>query len=349
MVRGMFQAGEILCERYRIDGVLSSGSFGVVYAAFDLEASDHVALKAMHKEALANEELVERFSREAEIGAQLNHANVARLRDLDAVLNADGTPRVPFLVFDRVPGVPLGRLLDHRGGLEVAEAEHVMFGLLSALEAAHAIGVLHRDIKPDNVLLQPPESARVASNLSGDLYERLGVPALDDPVWEDVRASSVKVVDFGLAKLLEVGDRKVAPLTRAGVVAGTAHYVSPEQVRGQKTDYRSDLYSAGILLYRLLTGATPFQGASATEVAIKHLTEPVPTLPPPLDAHEINAVIQRATAKRPEDRYVSAGDMRWATRCALDPSAKERRPLMITPPPIRRPTALTRFKRWLKG
>lgn len=345
----MFQAGEILCERYRIDGVISSGSFGVVYAAHDLRDDDGVAIKAMHQQALADQELVERFSREAEIGAQLKHPNVARLRDLDAVVDAEGNPRVPFLVFDRVPGVPLGRLLDHRGGLPVAEAEHVMYGVLSALEAAHAIGVLHRDIKPDNVLLQPPEATRVTVDPEGDLFARLGVPPLHEAIWEDVRASSVKVVDFGLAKLLEIGDRRVAPLTRAGVVAGTAHYVSPEQVRGQTTDYRSDLYSAGILLYRVLTGTTPFQGQAAAEVAIKHLTEPVPTLPAPLDEHEVNAVIQRATAKKPDERYTSAGDMRWAMRCALDPGARKRRPTIVTPPPIRRPTALTRFKRWLKG
>ncbi|MFT4705840.1 MAG: serine/threonine protein kinase [Bradymonadia bacterium] len=345
----LFQIGQQLSGRYEVTAELAGGSFGVVYVAHDLISGDRVALKTLQPSALANDELLQRFTREAEIGAQLQHPNVARLRDLDALTSADGQRSIPFLVFDCVPGVALGSVLRTRGSLRLDESVHVMDAVLGALDAAHRIGVLHRDLKPDNVLAIPPESLRGDPRESGTVSGTLGLPELDDAVWQDLTACTPMVVDFGLGKLLEIGDRQVQPLTRAGVAAGTAHYISPEQVRALTVDYRADLYGAAMLWLALLLGRAPYEGRTAMDVAMQHVSAPLPDLPASIASHALAEVLSKAAEKNPADRYNSAGEMRWAMQSALDPTRSLAKPV-ITPPPAIRPTGpLKRLKRWLRG
>lgn len=343
----MIAPGSTIVGRYRVETTLAEGSFGVVYAAHDVEEGDRVALKLLRGDQTGDEEILQRFAREAEIGAQLVHPRVARLRSLERTSLTD--TGVPFLVFDCVPGLPLGVLLRQRGALSVEEAGHLMAHVLDALEAAHARGILHRDLKPDNVLIVPPDDARRPVDIAGTLAARLGVPEPDAETWRDLTTCEARVVDFGLGKLLEIEDREVAPLTRAGVAAGTAHYISPEQVRSETIDYRADLYGAGTLLYALLAGRPPFDDPLATTVALRHLREPFPPLPAPLDNHPIAAVVTRATEKKPGARYASAGEMRWALVMAAFPErATEERPTIVAPPRVRRPSAFNRLRRWWK-
>ena len=340
----VFVPGARLSGRYRIETVLAEGSFGVVMVAHDEVTGERVAIKSLREDRVHDHEMLLRFAREAEVGAQLVHPNIARLRALETTgLGPDGRP---YLVFDCIAGLPLGTLLDHRGVLRPDEALHVMIDVLAALEAAHARGVVHRDLKPDNILIAPDASLACEMDIAGSVSGRLGIVELDHEVWQDLRACSVHVVDFGLSKLLEIEDREVEPLTRAGMTAGTAHYISPEQVSGETIDYRTDLYGAGVLLWTLLSGRPPFDDPVATTVAVRHLREPLPPLAAPLDEHEVAQVVARATEKRPAKRYATAGEMAWALAAAFDPSHE--RPEIVAPPRIRRASTLSRLTRWLR-
>jgi serine/threonine-protein kinase len=173
---------------------------------------------------------------------------------------------------------------------------------------------------------------------------RLGIPEPDHESWSDLRDHSVKVLDFGLAKLLDVGQGRVKALTKAGYAPGTAHYMSPEQARGfGDIDYRADLYAVGLLLYRMLTGVEAFPGDNAMDVIEHQLSAPTPALPSHL-ADDLNRVVQRATAKNPADRFSSADEMAWATRCAQNPILRSGpAPIIVTPPPLSKPSLLRRL------
>jgi serine/threonine-protein kinase len=314
--------------------------------ASDEVTGDRVAIKSLRNDRVHDHEMLLRFAREAEVGAQLVHPNIARLRALETT--SLGPEGVPYLVFDCIAGLPLGAVLAYRDVLRPEEALHIMVDVLAALEAAHARGVVHRDLKPDNILLAPPPALAQAMDIAGTVSGRLGIVELDHEIWQDVRKCSVHVVDFGLSKLLEIEDREVEPLTRAGMTAGTAHYISPEQVAGETIDYRTDLYGAGVLLWTLLTGRPPFDDAVATTVALRHLKEPLPALPEPLEAHPVARVIARATEKRPSKRFATAGEMAWALATAFDPTQADTRPEIVAPPRVRRASTLSRLTRWLR-
>jgi serine/threonine-protein kinase len=263
--------GTVLDRRYRIDAPVARGGMSTVYAGTDLRLDRRVAVKVMSPALAHDPTFVERFVREARTAARLSHPNAVAVFDQ----GAEDTPtgRVVFLVMELVPGSTLREVLRRRGRLRPDEAVSVLEPVLAALAAAHRAGLVHRDVKPENVLV------------SAD--------------------GTVKVVDFGLARAVAAPSTS----TSTGMVLGTVAYVSPEQVSRGAADARSDVYSAGILLFELLTGAPPYGGDSALAVAYRHVHDDVPApsalvpgIPPALDE-----LVLRATRREPGGRPVDAG------------------------------------------
>ncbi|MFE2165844.1 protein kinase [Streptomyces sp. NPDC059447] len=268
--------------RYRIDGLLGEGGMAQVYKAYDAKLARAVAIKTMLPGLAAEQGLPERFRREARAMAGLAHPNVVTVHDTGEEPLPDGPP-VPYFVMELVTGPSLADRLRTGGALPVPAAMDVADQVLNALGASHEQDLVHRDIKPSNVLLAGGGVAKVA--------------------------------DFGIVRAI-TGPGTV--LTGTGMMVGTAHYMSPEQARGLPLDGRSDLYAVGVLLFEMLTGRLPFGGADVFAIALRHVSEPPPTLAsyglPGLPGLE--ALLARALAKRPEDRYPDAATMRTALRAA---------------------------------
>ena len=258
--------GQLLDGRYRVESLIARGGMATVYLGTDTRLERTVALKIMHAELASDEDFVRRFVGEARSVAQLSHPNVVTVYDQ----GADG--QILYLAMEYVPGRTLRDLLNSRGRLSPQEALDIMAGVLGGLAAAHDAGIAHRDVKPENVLL----------NDSG----------------------AVKVADFGLARLLAGVSQ-----TKSGMIIGTAAYLAPEQVAGGAADARTDVYAAGVMLFELLTGGQPHTGDTPLAVAYKHVNEVVPPpssvvpgLPPALDA-----LVALATSRDPELRPGDAG------------------------------------------
>jgi len=259
--------GTLFNGRFRIIRKLGAGGMAEVYLAEDEELGRKVALKVLNERHARDEQFVERFKREARNAAGLNHPNIVRVYDRG---QAEGTY---FISMEYLDGPTLKELLVRKGPTPPLTAIKFAREILSALAEAHKHEIVHRDIKPHNVIVS-----------SG---------------W------NVKVADFGIARA------GASQMTEAGSIVGTAQYLSPEQARGKPVDQRSDLYSLGIVLYEMLTGKVPFTGDAAVEIAMKHLDtipEPPSSLRPEI-SHELDAVVMRALAKDPDDRYSSAEEM----------------------------------------
>jgi serine/threonine-protein kinase len=256
--------GAILSGRYRLEAKLGSGGMSTVYLASDETLERRVAVKVMHREMSDQPDQLERFRREARAVAQLSHPNVV------AVIDAGEDGGHPYIVFEYVEGETLKQRIDRLGRLPVDEATAYAIEIGRGLAAAHARRMVHRDVKPQNVLIDPEGRA--------------------------------KVTDFGIARTLESDG-----LTKTGRVLGTTDYVSPEQAMGHGVDLRSDIYSLGVLLYEMLTGDVPFQAETVVGVAMKHVNEEMPDVQAlrPEVSNTLAAVIERATAKDPTRRYAS--------------------------------------------
>jgi serine/threonine-protein kinase len=262
--------GQVLDGRYRVDSLIARGGMATVYLATDRRLDRTVALKVMHPELARHDEFVSRFIREAKTAAKLTHPNIVAVFDQ----SADGGH--VYLVMEYVDGQTLRELLSDRGRLTPREALEILAPVLSALGAAHRAGMVHRDVKPENVLIA-----------SAGGY-----------------AHAVKVADFGLARSAAAG----ATVSLAGMIVGTASYLAPEQVKSGVCDARSDVYSAGIVLYELLTGDKPFVADSPIQVAYRHVHDRVPepsASVPGLDP-ALDALVRRATAKDPDERPADA-------------------------------------------
>jgi eukaryotic-like serine/threonine-protein kinase len=253
--------------RYRIMRKLGSGGMADVYLAEDEELGRRVAIKILNDKHANDEQFVERFRREAKNAAGLSHPNIVSIYDRG---EAEGTY---YIAMEYLDGRSLKEIVVARGPLPIGDAIEATRQVLTALRFAHRKGVVHRDIKPHNVM--------------ADADGRL------------------KVTDFGIARA------GVSQMTEAGSIIGTAQYLSPEQARGAAVDQRSDLYSIGVVLYEMLTGQVPFTGESPVEIAMKHLSDTPrppsllrPEIPPDLDM-----VVLRALAKNPEDRFQTAEEM----------------------------------------
>lgn len=345
------EPGDVIDGRFEVQGEIASGAFGVVFHAVDREdGGADVALKTVRPEVFSRPKLVERFLQEITICQRLRHPHTARVRASGRHLVGPRGPELPYLVLDLVRGLPLGVVVDERGPLDDDETAHVLGALLASLAEAHGLGIVHRDLKPNNVLIEARES-RVGELRSGDtVAERLGVPGPTDRTWADLTDHGVKVVDFGLGKIIAGKGRRARPLTTLGKAAGTPHYMSPEQVRGGRDiDYRSDLYGVGMLLYRVIAGRPAFRG-SIGEIALSQLRDPPPPLPEPWTDHPLAAVYERATRKEPDERYASANEMGWALRCAVDQSlADAPAPSFERPPRPEGPSILTRIMDLFSG
>ena len=260
--------GTILSGRYRLDSKLGSGGMSTVYLAGDETLERQVAIKVLHREISDQPDQSERFRREARAVAQLSHPNLV------SVIDAGEDGGYPYIVFEYVPGDTLKKRIEAVGRLPLDEATAYAIEIGRGLAAAHARMLVHRDVKPQNVLIDPEGRA--------------------------------KVTDFGIARSLESDG-----LTKTGRVLGTTDYVSPEQAMGRDVDARSDIYSLGVLLYEMLTGRPPFAAETLVGVAMKHVNVPMPDVRAarPEASAVLAAVVERATAKDPNKRYLDMAAM----------------------------------------
>jgi serine/threonine-protein kinase len=261
----------LLGERYQLDELIGRGGMATVWRATDTVLNRPVAVKRLHAGLVADDELAERFRREALLVARLSHPNLVHV--LDRGEDADG----PYLVLELVEGENLKSRIRREGPLPAADAARICAQVAHALEYAHGQGVVHRDIKAQNVLLSPDGTAKLA--------------------------------DFGIARMMEADGE--AGLTRTDMLLGSADYLSPEQANGHVLDARSDVYSLGIVLFEALTATLPFMGEGFVAVAMKHCSEPLPdprtvvaSIPPWLAG-----IVMRAADKDPALRFPSAGAM----------------------------------------
>ncbi|MCX5332795.1 MULTISPECIES: protein kinase [unclassified Streptomyces] len=279
---GRYAGRAIANNRYQLRDLLGEGGMASVHLAHDTVLDRPVAIKTLHTELGREQAFRERFRREAQAVAKLTHTNIVSVFDTGED-NLDGMT-MPYIVMEYVEGRPLGSVLDedvrHHGAMPADKALKITADVLAALEISHEMGLVHRDIKPGNVMM--------------------------------TKRGVVKVMDFGIARAMQSG---VTSMTQTGMVVGTPQYLSPEQALGRGVDARSDLYSVGIMLFQLVTGRLPFDADSPLAIAYAHVQEePVAasqinrSLPPAVDA-----LIARALKKNPNERFPSAEAMR--TEC----------------------------------
>jgi eukaryotic-like serine/threonine-protein kinase len=255
--------GEVLSGRYELEELVGTGGMSSVYRAHDRLLARKVALKVLHEHYGSDEAHVERFRREARAVATLSHPNIV------SVIDRGEHEGRQFIVFEYVEGENLKRMIERRGPLPVALALELAIQIARGLSFAHGQGLVHRDVKPQNVLM----------NGTGD----------------------AKVTDFGIARSLAVQHG----MTQTGTVLGTSDYIAPEQAQGRQVDEHSDVYSLGVVLYELLTAKVPFPGDNFVAIAMRHINEPPPSVRderPDVPPH-VDAAVQKAMAKDPGDRF----------------------------------------------
>jgi eukaryotic-like serine/threonine-protein kinase len=279
------KVGDRVADRYELEELVGEGGMSSVFRARDAVLERRVALKILHEHHARDPEYVERFRREAQAIARLAHPNIVTVIDRGEWRGRQ------FIVFEHVSGETLKDVVEREAPLPVERVLALTHQIARALAFAHESGIVHRDVKPHNVLLDDE-----------------GTP---------------KVTDFGIARSLDLDDE----LTETGTVLGTSDYISPEQASGERVDERSDQYSLGILLYELLTGEVPYTGPNLMAVALRHLRDPIPSVralrpdvPPRVDA-----VVARALAKRPRDRFPSMEAMTAALEASLAEERTARR------------------------
>ena len=282
--------GELIDGRYQLIRHMASGGMATIYEGLDTRLDRKVAVKIMHPHLAQDEQFVERFIREAKASAALSHPNIVSVQDQG--WNQNGTPAV-FLVMELVEGHTLREYLNEQGALSVASGIQFLLPVLSALSAAHKLGIVHRDIKPDNILIS--------------------------------KEGRIKIADFGLAKGPLLGTTMTA---ESSIVLGSVSYLSPEQVQRGIADARSDVYSAAITAFEIFTGEKPYAGEEPIQIAYMHVNERVPLMstkrsgiPPELDQ-----LIYRATNSDPDARPRDAGEFHQSLTLiaqALDPNQKQ--------------------------
>jgi serine/threonine-protein kinase len=302
-------AGDVIAGRYELVELIGRGGMSSVWKAHDRLLDRIVAIKVLHEHFTNDEEYVERFRREARSVAQLSHPNIV------TVIDRGEEEGRQYIVFEYVEGENLKQVIEREGPLPVRDALLLALQMARALGFAHDRGLIHRDVKPQNVLLN-----------------------------EDRQA---KMTDFGIARSVDVEG-----VTITGTVLGTSEYIAPEQARGQRVDALTDVYSLGVVLYELLTGAVPFEGENFVAIALRHVNEPAPSVlegrpecPP-----RVGMAVERAMSKRPEERFQSMAELCSELEdclAELDPSSEDatmivRRPLA---PPRRRRQPRSRKRR----
>jgi len=307
--------GRVLNNRYQIERLLGTGGMADVYLATDTLLGRHVAVKILHPQYAKDPVFIQRFRQEAQAAANLNQRNIVNVFDWGIDEGVD------YLVMEHVEGSNLKDIILRGGPLLPERAVEIAVAISGALEAAHANGIVHRDIKPQNIIVMPD--------------------------------NQIKVMDFGIARA--AGG---SAMTQTGTILGTAQYISPEQAQGHTADPRSDLYSLGIVIYEMLTGKVPFDGESPVAIAYKHVRED--PLPPsminPDISHELEAVVMKALAKNPENRYQNAIEMQADLERCLEGAPVYATPVLSPEEaakgvtqvyPAARPAAGRRSRAWL--
>ena len=317
----MTEFPQVLAGRYEIRDLIGRGGMAEVHLGYDKRLSRIIAIKLLRSDIAGDPTFQARFRREAQSAAALNHPTIVAVYDSgeEEITTPNGSTRsVPYIVMEYVEGHTVRELLGDGEAVPIPEAVEITTGVLDALEYSHRAGIVHRDIKPGNIML--------------------------------TSTGAVKVMDFGIARAMEDSS---ATVTQTHAVVGTAQYLSPEQARGEIVDARSDLYSTGCLLYELLTGQPPFTGDSAVAIAYQHVRE-IPKPPSSLAAdvpESLDRVVLKALAKTRDDRYQDAAHMRtellaaergmavsapatdtWQSTTAM-PSATAPSPAVPAPPP----------------
>ncbi len=267
-------------DRYQLRSRIATGGMGEVWRAEDTVLDREVAVKVLKHEYADDPTFRSRFEAEARHAAALHHPNVASVFDFGEIVEDDGYgdsgSRRPFLVMELVPGQPLSALLQGGEPVPPERAADLVAQAADAIGAAHALGVVHRDVKPANLLVTPD--------------------------------GTVKITDFGIARAADG-----AAITQTGQIVGTPHYISPEQAEGQSASEASDIYALGVVLYECLAGRRPFDSKTPIQVALAHIRDDVPPLSEDVPAR-MRAIVDKALAKNPADRFTSAADMAVALR-----------------------------------
>lgn len=298
--------GTLLMERYRLEERIGEGGMAAVFRALDLRTGHRVAVKFLRQELQANPEFLDRFRREATAASRMSHHNIVNLLDIG------DNPSAPYLVFEYVDGKTLKEIIAEHGHLPQGTAVQIAIRILSALRHAHEAGVVHRDIKPQNILVD--------------------------------RQGYIKVSDFGIARMVGTN---TSDMEKKQSLMGSVHYFSPEQARGETATFASDLYSVGCVLYEMLTGKMPFEGETQVSVAMQHIqAEPRPVRELAGDVSApIEAVVKKAMAKDPANRYSSALLMAQALHDALLPEKEDSAPSVLVAEPQRKSKARPKPRR----
>ncbi len=283
----------VLAGRYRVDELIGHGGMAKVYRGYDLTLGRGVAIKILDPELARDTAFRTRFRLEAQAASRMSHPSIVRVYDAGDETEGDGSLVVPYIVMELISGTLLKDIIS-AGPVPVDDAVRYVDGILEALDYSHRAGVVHRDIKPGNVMVTDK--------------------------------GQVKVMDFGIARAVSDSSSTVAETTQ---IIGTAAYFSPEQAKGEPVDARADLYSTGVVLYELLTGRQPFRGESPVAVAYQHVSE---TPLPPTEVNEespgaLDPVVLRALAKDPYQRYPDAASFRTALDGAVTGHAPSRKEL----------------------
>jgi serine/threonine-protein kinase len=262
------RVGVTLSGRYRLQRLIATGGMGQVWEAVDSRLGRRVAIKVLKQEYSSDPEFIERFRAEARTVAMLNHPGIAAVHDYGET-DMDGEGRTAYLVMELVNGEPLNSVIKRTGRLSLRHALDMLEQTGRALQVAHAAGLVHRDVKPGNILITP--------------------------------TGQVKLTDFGIAKAVDA-----APVTQTGMVMGTAQYIAPEQALGQDATAASDVYALGVVGYESVSGKRPFTGDGALTVAMKHIKEQPAPLPPDLPPN-VRELIEITLVKNPGMRYRNGG------------------------------------------
>ena len=273
----MLETGKTLNGRYKIQTLIGTGGMAAVYLAKDLILDRLVAIKVLRLDFRQNNDAMRRFRREALSATQLTHPNIVGVYDVGQ------SQEMNYIVMEYVEGTDLKDYVRQKGALHPIEAVRIMMQIVSAIAAAHQNRIIHRDIKPQNILID--------------------------------REGNVKITDFGIAVALSD-----TSLTQTNTLLGSVHYLSPEQARGGMATIQTDIYALGIVLYELLTGKVPFDGESAVSIALKHFQEPLPPVvnPTAMVPQSLENIVLKATAKDPMNRYRSCYEMFQDLKTCLD-------------------------------
>ncbi|WP_393059214.1 protein kinase [Streptomyces sp. LN549] len=297
--QGRYAGGSVAGGRYQLRDLLGEGGMASVYLAYDSALDRQVAIKTLHTELGREQSFRERFRREAQAVAKLQHTNIVSVFDTGE--DELGGALMPYIVMEYVEGQPLGSVLQadirNYGAMPADKALKVTADVLAALDTSHEMGLVHRDIKPGNVMV--------------------------------TKRGIVKVMDFGIARAMQSG---VTSMTQTGMVVGTPQYLSPEQALGRGVDARSDLYSVGIMLFQLLTGRIPFDADSPLAIAYAHVQEE-PVAPSTINRSltpAMDALVARALKKNPNERFPSAAAMQDEIARVLNASGQTGAPVIVS-------------------